>query len=138
MKTKLDRERAKRLNAELELGRACNRIVELEHVVENDGKFAKMQTQRIAELEANLVAEKAATGERIRIATKDAEHEISRLENRVNSDAAFIERKRMEHVALKHVASEFRSLIIDGIRGTGGTSKFITSAEIAAEFDKKE
>jgi chromosome segregation ATPase len=92
----------------------------------------------IREVRATNKAIQASVDERIRIATKEAEHEISRLENRVNSDAAFIERKRMEHVALKHVASEFRSLIIDGIRGTGGTSKFITTAEIGAEFDKKD
>jgi chromosome segregation ATPase len=89
------------------------------HLRNNEIVLSNAQNE-IKEIRATNKAIQASVDERIRIALKEQEHEMSRLTNRINSDAAHIEHKRVESEALKMVNSEFRALIIDALHGKGG------------------
>jgi predicted RNase H-like nuclease (RuvC/YqgF family) len=86
--------------------------------------------------DATTIATENGVQERIRKALAEQEREMSRLTDRINSDAAFIEKRRNEFMYVKCVASEFRSLIIDALHDRGGGT-FATTDQLAAEFDKR-
>jgi chromosome segregation ATPase len=113
----------------VQLARCQDQLVDARDDAENFERHLKEaqldvinRDNEIRELRATNKAIQASVDERIRIATKEAEHEASRLQDRINSDAAFIERKRVELEFEKLGSAAYRSVIIDALRGVGGAT----------------